>query len=466
MKMQSTPQTNQISGPVPLSFCIILYKDGRIDRLVDRPLGEYLTAISNASIAWIDCSTSDEAKEIEQIAQVAAFSKIPIPKLTTGFYSAYEDYDTELGIMLPSATVKGEKMMVHPLFVLIRDNFIITVHSEEINRLLRFSRYAPPFFKKIAEEPMVDKITRILERIIDENNDRNFEYLREIEMHGDQISKSLIEENLAKRKIAHDIYRMKHVLIDYLNVLWATKDVVDSLRYGDADLITNDEKLLGRIGILSDNIDRHIELSEQMSNVLSSGLEVMQSIYNNQLQSMNNRFALVTAYLTVLGTAFLVPNTIATIAGSGVMGGTMAAQWWYIPLTHPLHGDRDCGFFALGAPRLGDESGRLISGISAGRVNAPFLIFFSSGSNQSPMHCFTTPNPASLSKNIAPIRASTVSARIVSSPSLRSSFSPRPSRMNRLIFNRLPTFARVSFFSTGSLFTVISPLVSRPFSIR
>jgi magnesium transporter len=104
------------------------------------------------------------------------------------------------------------------------------------------------------------------------------------------------------------------------------------LRYGDADLITNDEKLLGRIGILSDNIDRHIELSEQMSNVLSSGLEVMQSIYNNQLQNLNNRFALVTAYLTVLGTAFLVPNTIATIAGSGVMGGTMGAQWWYIPL--------------------------------------------------------------------------------------------------------------------------------------
>jgi magnesium transporter len=332
MKMQRNPQTPQIAGPIPLSFCIILYKDGRIDRLVDRPMGEYLAAICDASIAWIDCSTCDDDEEIDQIAQVAGFSKIPIPKLTTGFYSAYEDYDTELGIMLPSATVREEKMMVHPLFVLIRDNFVLTIHSQEINRLLRFSRYAPQFFKKIAEEPVVDKITLVLERIIDENNDRNFEYLREIEMHGDQISKSLIEENLAKRKIAHDIYRMKHVLIDYLNVLWATKDVVDSLRYGDADLITNNEKLLGRIGILSDNIDRHIELSEQMSNVLSSGLEVMQSIYNNQLQSMNNRFALVTAYLTVLGTAFLVPNTIATIAGSGVMEGTMAAQWWYVPL--------------------------------------------------------------------------------------------------------------------------------------
>jgi magnesium transporter len=332
MKMQTTHQKNQTSGSNPLSFCIVLYKDGRIERLLDRPLEEYLAAIQDAGLAWIDYTTKEDDQEIENLSKLAGFSRIPIPKLTTGFYSAYEDYDTELGIMLPSATVRVEKMTVHPLFVLIRDNFILTIHCEEINRLLRFSRYAPQFFKKIAEETQSDKFTMVLERIIDENNDRNFEYLREIEMHGDAISKSLIEENLAKRKIAHDIYLMKHVLIDYLNVLWATKDVVDSLRYGDADLITNDEKLLGRIGILSDNIDRHIELSEQMSNVLSSGLEVMQSIYNNQLQSTNNRFALVTAYLTVLGTALLVPNTIATVAGSGVMGGTMGEQSWYVPL--------------------------------------------------------------------------------------------------------------------------------------
>jgi len=332
MKMQSIRENSTLSMPIPLSFCILLYPDGRIERLVDQPVEDYFTAIREASIAWIDCSICDDEKEMEPLAQLAGFTKVPIPKLTHGFYSAYEDYDTELGIMLPSVTVKGEKMTVHPLFILIRDNLVLTIHSDKINRLLRFSRYAQPFFKRIAAENTPDKITLALERIIDENNDRNFEYLREIEMHGDAISKSLIEEKVAKKRVAQDIYHMKHVLIDYLNVLWATKDVVDSLRYGDADLITNDEKLLGRIGILSDNIDRHIELSEQMSNVLSSGLEVMQSIYNNQLQTMNNRFALVTAYLTVLGTAALVPNTIATIAGSGVMDGTMGAQWWYIPL--------------------------------------------------------------------------------------------------------------------------------------
>src|SRR5512133_3807157 len=226
MKMQSTPQVSCAPGSNPLSFCITLSPEGTIDRLSERPLEEYLPAIKGATIAWIDCSTKDDDKEIEQIAQAAGFNKIPIPKLTTGFYSAYEDYDTELGIMLPSVTVKTETMTVHPLFVLIRDNIVITIHSDKINRLLRLSRYAPQFFKRIASESTPDKITLMLERIIDENNDQNFDNVREIEAHGDAISKSLIEESLAKRKIAHDIYRMKHVLIDYLNVLWATKDVV------------------------------------------------------------------------------------------------------------------------------------------------------------------------------------------------------------------------------------------------
>jgi magnesium transporter len=167
MTAQCTPQISQPSGSVPLSFCILLYSDGRIERMVDQSLADYFAALHKASVVWIDCSTTDDEKGIEQIAQAAGFSKIPIPKLTTGFYSAYEDYDTELGIMLPSVTVKTETMTVHPLFVLIRDNIVITVHSDKINRLLRLSRYAPQFFKRIASETTPDKITLMLERIID-----------------------------------------------------------------------------------------------------------------------------------------------------------------------------------------------------------------------------------------------------------------------------------------------------------
>jgi hypothetical protein len=131
---------------------------------------------------------------------------------------------------------------------------------------------------------------------------------------------------------------MKHTLIDYLNVLWATKDVAESLRNGDANLVTNDERILSRIGLLSDNIDQHIGLTEQMSNVLASGLGVMQSIYNNQLQSLNNRFALVTAYHTVLGTCS-----------------------WSLTRSRPSRGERDhggqdgCRVVVPAAPRVLDN---------------------------------------------------------------------------------------------------------------
>lgn len=316
----------------PSSFAVALRSDGHVDKLADKTLDEYLAFTKDAGVAWIDYSTKELDKEVEKIAAVMGFTQTPLQKLLSGFYSGYEDTDTELGIMLPAVSMQDMEVTVRPLIILIRANFIITIHNEDIARLLKFARYSQPFLKKLKAELVADKITMVLERIIDENNDRNFEYLREIENHGDNISKQLIDENVSKKEIAQAIYHMKHALIDYLNVLWATKDVVDSLQYGDADLITDDEKLLGRIGILSSNIDRHIELSEQMSNVLASGLEVMQSIYNNQLQNINNRFALVTAYLTVLGTAALVPNTLATIAGTNVFNNISAQPWWFYPV--------------------------------------------------------------------------------------------------------------------------------------
>ena len=47
------------------------------------------------------------------------------------------------------------------------------------------------------------------------------------------------------------------------------------------------------VALLGEDVQRHIQLSEHMSEVLSSGLEVTQSIYNNQLQAINNRFAYI-----------------------------------------------------------------------------------------------------------------------------------------------------------------------------
>jgi len=160
------------------------------------------------------------------------------------------------------------------------------------------------------------------------------------------MSEKMIDPASPRTAVGRQIYEMKHTLITYLNTLWRTLDVVNTLRYGDAEVITDNQKVLNRFGLLADELNRQIELSEHMSEVLASGLEVLQSLYNNQLQILNNRMSLTMTWLTILGTAVLVPNTLATIFGFvfnlewqmviwtmtiitfATVGSTLLAYWW------------------------------------------------------------------------------------------------------------------------------------------
>jgi magnesium transporter len=177
-----------------------------------------------------------------------------------------------------------------------------------------------------------DKVTHALIRIIDENNGRNFDHLREIEAQGDKLSQSLTAISMPKELLGTEIYNMKHALLTYLNALWATVDVINALRYGDAELLTDDPRLLGRIGALSADVNNQISLAEHLSEVLASGLEVLQSIYNNQLQILNNKMAMLSAYLAVIGTAVLVPNTLATILSNPAFNMGPQDMPWYAAL--------------------------------------------------------------------------------------------------------------------------------------
>jgi magnesium transporter len=125
---------------------------------------------------------------------------------------------------------------------------------------------------------------------------------------------------------------MKHALIVYIGGLWATVDILNALRYGDAELLTDDKKILNKITALVSEVNSHIGLAEHLSEVLASGLEVLQSIYNNQLQVLNNRMAMLVAYLTIIGIALLVPNTIATVAGNPMFSFTGQDISWYLVL--------------------------------------------------------------------------------------------------------------------------------------
>ncbi len=313
------------------AFCVALpVSGGKPLKLIGDGPHEFIPLLKDASVAWLNFPVKDIKKDGEIIAMSLGFSSTLVPTILSSYLSAYEDRDTEMGLMLPAVIVKKFDVLISPILILIRKDLILTIHGDNVNRLIRFSRYADAFMRKIKPNILQqDKLSIILTRIIDENSSSNFEHLRALEAQGDELSKNLLDPMAPRGMIAPEIYNMKHALISYMDTLWATLDVVNSLRHGDAELITDNPKLLAQIGILSDDINRHISLSEHMSDVLASGLEVLQSIYNNQLQALNNRLALVVGWLTLLGTAVLVPNTLATVFGNSAFEMGPKDKVWF-----------------------------------------------------------------------------------------------------------------------------------------
>ncbi len=315
-------------------YCVALSSSGDIIRKNTESVEEFREILDNAAISWVDFVARDFDKELPVVAEQLGFTPQLISDLTGESRSTYRDYETEVGMKMPSIQVTKLEVEPNPLMILLKKNLVFTIHPLNIDRrFIRLRRYAETVLKKIPVEANAeDKLTMLLMRIIDENNGWNSEHLREIEERGDKLNEIMIDPYTPRDKLGPEIYHMKHALIIYLDALWDTVHVLHTLRYGDAELITNDEKLIGKLGILAEDVSRQISLAEHMSEVLASGLEVLQSIYNNQLQNLNNRLALLLSYLTIIGTALLVPNTLATMLGNSVFEIGPKDLGWYLAM--------------------------------------------------------------------------------------------------------------------------------------
>lgn len=306
----------EASSELP-AVCISIQSNEKPIRLTGESPGEFVEVLAKANLSWVNFAVDDLQRDGARIAGLLGFSGGLVDSLMAGPFRNYEDRETEFGLRLPVVRVTGTEVTTLPLLLLCRWGLILTIHEKgKVLRMVRFARYADTFMRKIpADRPMPDKLTILLTRLLNENNERNFEGLRYIQEQGDLISANVLDTSQSREYVAKQVYTVKHALIQYLDALWQMLDVIHSLRYGDAELVSDDETLLQRMGILGDDVNRQIQLTEHTTEVLVSGLEVLQSVYNNQLQMLNNRLALVVAWLTILGTAILVPNTIATTMG-------------------------------------------------------------------------------------------------------------------------------------------------------
>ena len=318
-------------------FCAAICSDGSLFMDEADSPARILEILSGAIIAWVDFRTDDFEKQACISGTLLGFSDQLISSLSGESRLLYEDLNTEMGLKLPSIQIRLHEhpdVQTHTTLLLLRKNLILTIHPLDVDRRFsRLRRYSSKVLQKIPiDASPEDKLTTLLIRIIDQNNDRNFEHLRQIEEHGDELNKRLMNPETPRNILGPEIYGMKHALISYLNALWETVDVLHDVRYGDAEIISDDTRLLEQVGMLAEDVKQQIGLAEHLSEVLASGLEVLQSIYNNQLQVLNNRMAMIMTYLTILGTAVLVPNTLATVFGNTAFAMTPGDRGWYVTL--------------------------------------------------------------------------------------------------------------------------------------
>lgn len=333
--MESTQNAGAQIKPPPVDWgkkgiCVIVPHGEKPVKMSGDKAEDFLPFLGKSALTWINFSV-DDVHEADHIATILGFSSSLVQTLLGNHISGYEDFESELGIVLPAVKVRKFEVKIHPLLILIRQGLLVTVHETDVVRLVKFARYADTFMRKIKQDiPWNDKQTILLNRIIDENNSANFDNLRQIEEQGGELSRYLMAPAAPMTELGGEIYEMKRALITYLDALWATIDVLNSLRYGDAEMISDNPKILGRIDLLLGDVNSKISISEHVSEVLVSGLGVLQTIYNNQLQILNNRLtivnnrlAMVTAWLAIIGAAVMVPNTLATIFGIPAVSDAM-----------------------------------------------------------------------------------------------------------------------------------------------
>ena len=336
---------NSLEPPQKRWFCISLEPTGKTLRKETDTPASFLEITERSLVAWVDYITDNPFHDLPIIAAQMGFSQSCVSSLSGCEQLNYQDFDNELWMRFPSVQIRGNDVKAHPFLVLLRKNLVLTLHVRLVDkRFLRLRRYSETILRKIPiDAKPEDKLTILLTRIIDANNDSNFRHLRAIEEFGDDLNKDLMNEHTDKAKLGPKIYEMKHALIIYMNALWESVDVLQTIRYGDAELLTDDPKIGNLFSAMVDQVKNQIGLSEHMSEVLASGIEATQSIYNNQLTIannqltisnnqltiLNNRLAKLAAYLAIIGTALLIPNTIATILGNAV--------WAYGPQHLPLY---------------------------------------------------------------------------------------------------------------------------------
>ena len=272
-------------------------------------LEELPDIISGQHLTWIECvvdSITDDAPQILEKCSIAMDASV----LLAGYVSSYEDRGETLGLMIPFVVPGNNKTVTAPILIFIKKDLIVTIHDDYGGKITRLYNYAPTLLRKLPKDKdnWADRQTILLARIIDEISEANFSILRLIVERAEQFEIDIAGSRQITRDISLELSNMKTSLLTFLNAIWASYDTVHNLKFGDADMVSDDEGILGKFEVILGRLDRQIQMAENVMQMVATGVNVVQA-------EVTNKVTIFIIWWTVAGTAALVPNTLATVFG-------------------------------------------------------------------------------------------------------------------------------------------------------
>ena len=286
-------------------------------------LEEAAQTLSIGNLTWIECVVDDIVDETPKILEKLDIKMDP-KVLLSGYVTAYEDVGDTLGIMLPFIVTGDSRTQTSPILIFMKKDLIVTIHDDYGGKITKLYNYSNSLMRKLPKEPeqWADRQTILLFRLMDEVSETNFSSLRIIVEQAEQLEIDLAGSRQSDRDVGYELSNMKRSLLTFLNAVWATHDTVRNVKFGDPDMLTDDDDILEKFEVILGRLDRQIQMAENVMEVISTGVTIIQTETSNQLTKL-------IVWLTVAATAVLVPNTIATIFGIP----DLQISWtWVIPI--------------------------------------------------------------------------------------------------------------------------------------
>jgi magnesium transporter len=272
-------------------------------------LEEAAKIVSLGNLTWIEVVVDDIVEETPHILDRLGITMNP-STLLSGYITEYEDAGDTLGIMVPFIFTGESRTQTSPCLIFMKKDLILTIHDDYGGKITKLYNYSTSLMRKLPQSPesWAERQTMLLFRLLDEVSETNFSVLRSIVERAEQVEIDLAGARQVSRDLSLELSNMKRAVLSFLNAVWATHDIVRNLKYGDPDMLSDDDDILEKFEVVLATLDRQIQMAENVLEVISTGITAINTESSNQLTKL-------IVWLTVAATAVLVPNTLATIFG-------------------------------------------------------------------------------------------------------------------------------------------------------